>query len=332
MKKIVNWWKILFRFLPSKAFLIMKLTVFIICLTSLGVFASNSYSQNTKLSLSFSNTSIKEVLLEIENNSEFFFLYNNNLIDVEKKVDVDVEKEKIADILNLLFEGQEVNFSIMDRRIIISPAEMNTVSSLQPQVTGKVTDEYGEPLPGVTVLIKGTTTGTVTNLDGEYTVAATSDNTLIFSFIGMKTQEIAVGNQTTINISMVADAIGLEEVVAIGYGVMKKSDLTGSVTNVNTEELAELPNVSVIQAMQGTVAGLNIGAVDAAGENPSISIRGQNSFSSGAGANAPLIVVDGTIYRGSLVDLNTADIESVDILKDASSAAIYGSQASNSLV
>jgi TonB-linked SusC/RagA family outer membrane protein len=148
----------------------------------------------------------------------------------------------------------------------------------------------------------------------------------------MKSQEILVGKQSEINISLIIDAIGLDEVVAVGYGTMRRSDLTGSVTKVNIDELSEIPNVSVIQAMQGTVAGLNIGAVDAAGENPSITIRGQNTLSSGAAANAPLIVVDGIIYRGSLVDLNTADIESVDILKDASSAAIYGSEASNGVM
>ena len=152
------------------------------------------------------------------------------------------------------------------------------------------------------------------------------------------------GNNTLIDAIMEADLIGLDEVVVTGYGTMRKSDLTGSVTRANIAHLEELPNVSVIQAMQGTVAGLNIGAVDQAGENPTISIRGQNTLpvttentaaknaAATAAANAPLIVVDGSIYRGSLVDLNTADIESIDILKDASSAAIYGSQASNGVM
>ncbi|MGQ1785322.1 SusC/RagA family TonB-linked outer membrane protein [Saccharicrinis sp. GN24d3] len=333
MKKFLNWWKIISLVLPSRMLLIMKLTVLIICFSSFGVYASNSYSQNTKLSLNFNNTSIKEVLVEIENNSEFFFLYNNNLIDVDKKVDVDVEDEKITDILNLIFEGQDVEFSIIDRQIIISPSDIyQAAQSGQSRVTGKVIDSRGESIPGVSVLIKGTSTGTVTNIDGEFSILAGSGQVLVFSFIGMKTQEIKVEGQSSINVTLAVDAIGLEEVVAIGYGVMKKSDLTGAVVNVNIEELSELPNVSVIQSMQGTVPGLNIGAVDAAGENPSISVRGQNSLSSGSAANAPLIVVDGIIYRGSLIDLNTADIESVDILKDASSAAIYGSQASNGVM
>lgn len=330
MKNILNRWGTPHKVFPSKLILTMKLVVFIICFTSLGVFASNSYSQSTKLSLNMNNASIKKVLLEIENNSEFYFLYNNNLVDVERKVDVKVNDKKVNEVLDLVFDGQEVDFSVMDRQIIISPK--NLPDSKQQAITGKITDEFGELLPGVTVLIKGTTSGTVTDIDGKFSLIATPEQTLVFSFIGMKSQEIAVGSQTEINISLATDAIGLEEVIAVGYGTMRKSDLTGSVTKVNIEELAELPNVSVIQSMQGTVAGLNIGAVDAAGENPSISIRGQNSLSSGSSANSPLIVVDGTIYRGSLVDLNTADIESVDILKDASSAAIYGSQASNGVM
>ena len=333
MKKNVNWLGIPYRIIPFKLLLIMKLIVFVICLTTLGALASSSYSQATKLSLSSKNTSIKQVLLEIENQSEFYFLYNNKLIDVEKKVNVDVKDKKILTILDLLFEGQEVDFSVMDRQIVISPDNINNPgSSEQPQVTGTVTDEFGEPMPGVTVLIKGTTTGAITDDDGNYTVSATSEDVLIFSFIGMRTQEIPVSNQTSIDVTMEVDAIGIDEIVTIGYGVAKKSDLTGSVTKVNVEELEELPNVSVMQSMQGTVAGLNIGAIDAAGQNPTISIRGQNTLSSSSDANAPLIVVDGTIYRGSIVDLNTADIESVDILKDASSAAIYGSQASNGVM
>jgi len=333
MKKNVNWLGILYRIIPFKLLLIMKLIVFVICLTALGALASTSYSQATKLSLSSKNTSIKQVLLEIENQSEFYFLYNNKLIDVERKVNVAVKDKKISTILDLLFEGQEVDFSIMDRQIVISPKDINNPgTSEQPQVSGTVTDEFGEPMPGVTVLIKGTTTGAITDANGSYSISAKSEDALTFSFIGMRTQEIAVGNQSSINVTMEVDAIGIEEVVAIGYGVTKKSDLTGSVVKVDIEELAELPNVSVVQTMRGTVPGLNVGATDGVGQDPSLSIRGQNSLSSSSGDNQPLVVVDGSIYRGNIIDINTADIESVDILKDASSAAIYGSQASNGVM
>lgn len=334
MKKNVKRWKNLSEFFPFKLLLIMKLTVFIICFSVFGVLASNSYSQSAKLTLNSTNTSIKEVLLEIENNSEFFFLYNNNLIDVERKVNINVHNMKINEILDLIFKGQEVDYSIMDRQIIISPRNMNDFIYVpQKQISGKVTDENDQPMVGVTVFFKGTTNGTTTNMDGEYSLTSIPENAVVvFSFVGMRTQEVSVGNQTEINVTLEVDAIGIEEVVAIGYGTVRKSDLTGAVTKVNVDQLRELPNVSVIQSMQGTVPGLNVGAIDRPGEDPSLSIRGQNSLSGSSADNAPLIVVDGSIYRGSLVDINPNDIESVDVLKDASSAAIYGSQASNGVM
>jgi TonB-linked SusC/RagA family outer membrane protein len=188
-------------------------------------------------------------------------------------------------------------------------------------------------LPGVTVVVAGTTTGTVTNADGNFSLTIPENAEILqFSFVGMRTQEVPIEGRTTFTVVMEEESIGIDEVVAIGYGTVRKSDLTGSVKSVNVEELTEMPNVSVIQGMQGTVPGLNVGAIDQAGQNPTLSIRGQNTLSSSAGDNAPLIVVDGIIYRGSIVDLNASDIESIDILKDASSAAIYGSQASNGVM
>ena len=320
-------------FPPSKMFLLMKLFVLIICLSSFAAVPVSSYSQDTKLSLSVANTSIKQVLTEIEENSEFYFVYNNNLVNVERKVSIDVNKWKISNILDAIFENEEVVFSLMDRQIIISPKSMAGVkSTVQNTVEGVVVDEFDGPLPGVSVMVKGTSIGAVTDFDGKYSIAASSGDTLVFSYLGMKTQEVSVGNQSTININLEPDALGLEEFVVVGYGVSKKSDLTGAVVSADIERMAEIPNVSVLQSLQGSVAGLNVGAIDAAGEDPTISIRGQNSLSSGAAANQPLIVVDGIIYRGSLVDLNKSDIASVDILKDASSAAIYGSQAANGVL
>ncbi len=333
MKNFSDRGKILNKIRPSKLFLIMKLVIFFICFTTFGAMASNSYSQDTKLSLKVKDSSIKNALLEIESKSEFFFLYNNHLVDVEKRVNLNVNDKKVSEVLDILFEGQDVNFSIMDKQIIISPSSITqTAETFQSQVTGKVTDEFGDPLPGVTVLVKGTLTGTVTDMDGIFSLNVSPDKVLVFTFIGMKATEVLVGNQSIINVTLQADAIGLDEVVAIGYGTMRKSDLTGAVVSVDVEKMAELSNVSVMQSMQGSVAGLNVGAVDASGESPTISIRGQSTISSGSSANEPLVVVDGAIYRGSIIDINASDIASVDILKDASSAAIYGSQATNGVI
>lgn len=200
----------------------------------------------------------------------------------------------------------------------------------QKSVTGTVTGDDGTPLPGVTVVAKGTTTGSVTNMDGIYSFQLPDQATkLQFSFIGMKTQEVEIGNQTTINVTMEADVIGLEEVIAIGYGTMKKSDLTGTVSRVNTSKTIDLPNLNVLQSLKGSVAGLSVGTPDRAGEEPSLKIRGTNSLSAG---NKPLIVVDGIIYNGSLNNLDINDIESVDVLKDASAAAVYGSRSANGVM
>jgi TonB-linked SusC/RagA family outer membrane protein len=314
---------------------IMKLTTFLILISVVCVFAGNSYSQSKKINLSIKSATVKEVLSAIEDQSEFKFMYSGEVIDVNREVTLSLENVKIEDALKSLFAGTEVNYAIKDRIIVLTTpeiAEGNPAAQQQKKtISGKVTDSSGATLPGVSVVVKGTTTGVITDIDGKYSLSNVPENgTLQFSFVGMKSQEVVVGSKTTIDVKFIEETVGIEEVVAIGYGTMKKSDLTGAVTKVKMEQLNQLPNVSVIQSMQGTVAGLNIGAVDAAGENPAISIRGNNTLSGSAGS--PLIVLDGVIYRGSIIDLNTADIESVDILKDASSAAIYGSQASNGVM
>jgi len=300
------------------------------------------YSQETKFTFDVKNQRIEDVLRQIEDQSKFRFFYQREQIDVERKVTFKVTEQTVDQVLGYLFKGRDVTFDVRHDNLILIKNQNEPYSNSEfwnqpPQeqntVTGTVTDEQGEPLPGVAIIIKGTTTGTVTNVDGEYSISDLPEGAVLqFSFVGMKTQEVEVAGRINIDVTMAIDVIGLDEVVAIGYGVTRKSDLTGAVVKVDVEELEEIPNVSIMQSMQGTVAGLNVGAVDEAGENPTVSVRGQNTLSSAASDNAPLIVVDGTIYRGSLIDLNTADIESVDILKDASSAAIYGSQASNGVM
>lgn len=197
-------------------------------------------------------------------------------------------------------------------------------------ISGQVTDETGTGLPGVSVLVKGTTNGTVTDVKGKYGVSFTGLNpVVVFSYVGYLPQEVTVGSQSTIDISLKQDSKALEEVVVVGYGSAKKRDVTGAVARANIEAFSESPNVSILQSLQGAVPGLNVGAVTSAGSDPQISIRGQTSIS---GSNSPLIVLDGIIYRGSLVDINPNDIASIDVLKDASAAAVYGSQASNGVI
>lgn len=317
---------------------IMRLTAFFILIPMISVLAERSYSQTKTLNLQVHEVPIKELLAEVENQSEFYFMYSEKLIDVNRLVSLNIKDQKIERVLKDVFDKTNIHYTIIDRIIVLAPPKISRKVKrelIKPEVSvsGTVTDEFGTPLIGVTIRIKGTSIGTITDVEGKYALPDVPDDAMLqFSYIGMKNHEIAVGSRSTIDVMMDDDAIGLDEVVVIGYGEAKRSDLTGAVAKVNMDKLSALPNVSVIQAMQGSVAGLNVGAVDAAGENPSLSVRGQNTLSSGAGANAPLIVVDGIIYRGSVVDLNTADIQSIDILKDASSTAIYGSQAANGVL
>ena len=210
---------------------------------------------------------------------------------------------------------------------------VNVSTDLQPQetvVTGTILDEDGNPLPGVNIFIKGTTTGTITNVDGNYSLQVDDpDAILVFSFIGYANQEIAVANQTTIDVSLVQSFSKLDEVILIGYGTQRKADLTGSIAKVNIEDVETVANVNVFTALKGKTAGVNVGGEGLAGDVPDLSIRGKTSLSA---TDAPLLVLDGIIYYGSIADLNVNDVESIDILKDASAAAVYGSRSANGVM
>jgi len=225
-----------------------RLTLFLVLLGAAQVFALDSYSQVTKLTLKFHQAELEQVLDEIEEKSEFFFLYNKDLIDVEQKVDVEVENKMISEILDEILKGKNIQYYVFDRHIVLSNQlgktglGNNLDMSQQPAVSGTVTDKAGQTLPGVTVLVKGTTQGTVTNADGNYSITSIpEDATLVFSFVGMITQEVVVGNQTNIDITMEIDAIGIEEVVAVGYGTQRKVNMTGSIASVKTDELQNIP-------------------------------------------------------------------------------------------
>ncbi|MGE4587055.1 MAG: SusC/RagA family TonB-linked outer membrane protein, partial [Mangrovibacterium sp.] len=317
----------------SKTYRIMKLACLFMLVMLLQVTAS-TYSQNTKLSLTGHNLTIEQVLGRIEDQSDFSFFYNVKEVDLSKIVSVNVKDQSIGDVLDLLMEGTGLTYTINNKLIIIhrNGNAGPVVYNLQQNrpVRGKVTDSSGAPLPGVTVVVKGTTIGTITGVNGNYSFSEVpGDAILVFSFVGMRSQEIPTAGKTTINLIMEEETIGLEEVVAIGYGTMKKSDLTGAITRANITTLENSPNVNVLQSIKGVVPGLNIGVATTAGGNPTISIRGRNSIS---GTTSPLIVLDGIVYRGELTDINPNDIESIDVLKDASSAAIYGSQGANGVL
>ncbi len=329
MKKNREGWAIL-GYPAKKMVRIMKLTVLLFFLGLMQIYALGSYAQRTKISLNFENATIESVLMEIENQSSFKFIYNKANINVDALVDIHMKDKAIKEILDALFENEGIAYSFYERQVILSkvlPAD-NKVNT--QTVSGKVTDTYGSPLPGVTVVVKGTNQGTVTDADGNYSLSSVpGGGTLVFSFIGMQTQEIPVDGKTSINVSLEEQTIGIEEVVAIGYGTIKKKDLTGAVASVKFEDQVLNANISPMQAIQGAIPGVNIGAVTEAGGDPELSIRGTTSLSTG---QSPLIVVDGIIFGGSLSEISTSDIERIDVLKDASSAAIYGSRSANGVI
>ncbi|OFX33615.1 MAG: hypothetical protein A2W90_16275 [Bacteroidetes bacterium GWF2_42_66] len=307
----------------------MRITAVIVFVLGVHVYAG-SYGQNGKVNLTM-NSSLRDVFEKLEEVSGYHFVLKYDAEILDKKVQVNYANEKIENVLDNLLKDTGLSYRIIDRYIAItSNGEYVSGTQQSKNISGKVVDSTGAPLPGVTVVLKGTTQGTITSFEGIYTLSNVPANgILVFSFVGMKTQEIIVGSQSSVNVTLTEDAIGIEEVVAIGYGTMKKSDLTGSVASVKGEALAEIPGATVAQSLQGRTAGVfvqqNTGAPGAAIQ---IRIRGNNSI---LGNNEPLWVVDGfPVSSANMVNLS--DIESIDVLKDASATAIFGSRGANGVV
>jgi TonB-dependent starch-binding outer membrane protein SusC len=309
-------------------FKIMKITIFFVVLTVLQTFAVTVSSQSSVLTLNIKETKIEQILFQIENETNYVFLYNKDLINVEKVASINVKGASINEVLNILFEGSNINYKMLGRQIVLSPS----FSIQQTKISGRVTNNKGEPLPGVSIVVKGTNIGTITSAEGTYQLSKVdNDATLVFSFVGMVSQEKRVQGDQVLNVTLEEDTKGLEEVVVIGYGTSKRKDFTGSVGSLKMENspVSLLPNTNALESLKGNVSGLNIGASNSAGGEPDMLIRGQRSIN---GSNDPLIVLDGVIYLGSLSDINPNDIATVDILKDAVSSAAYGSRSANGVI
>ena len=305
---------------------IMKLTFLILLITFMHLSAS-VYSQQSKLSLTLKNVTVRDALKEIEEKSDYFFMYRSEEIDLSRNVSLQLENKPIEEIMENLFQSTNIAYEIVNRQIVLMNKDHSNdlyySSQQQKAINGKVTDSSGAPLPGVTVIIKGTTQGTITDFDGNYTIAnVPQDATLLFSFVGMKSQETPVQEESTINISMEEDAIGIEEIVAIGYGTQKKGNLTGSIASVKSEELTIAPVASAANTLAGRLPGLI--SLQTSGQpgsdQASLSIRGFGEA---------LWIVDGIESDFNNIDPN--QIESISILKDGS-ASIYGSRAGNGVI
>lgn len=326
-------------YLKPKIFRTLKLSTLCLILGVEAGFASESYSQVTTFSISVQDQSVKEVFDYIEQHSEFIIFYLDETIDVNRKVSVNLKDQRVESILEQLFKNTDVTYTINDRQILLSKrkkmAEVAPVVAITQQkkntVTGTIVDSSGMPIIGANILVKGTNSGTITDMNGNFSLEVDKNATLVVSYIGFADQEIKVGNQTSLSIVLKEDVAALDEVIVIGYGTTKRKDFTGSVSSVKLEDspIALSPNLNALESLKGNVSGLDIGATNSAGGQPSMQMRGQKSIS---GSNDPLIVVDGVIFMGSINDINPNDIASFDVLKDATSAAAYGSRSANGVI
>ncbi|HWV31238.1 MAG TPA: TonB-dependent receptor [Dyadobacter sp.] len=330
-------------------FKIMKISLIqlftIITLTGIG-YARNGAAQDLlakRINISVTNGSFKDVLRSIESQVDITFSYQRDVVP-EERLTISYENLPLDAVFAQLLTPRQIGYEVLkNRKILLTKLKAAGVETPPDQVrqpekvsermlSGRVTDETGAGLPGVNIVVKGTVTGTSSDMSGKYILSIPdelSGDTLVFSYIGYVNQEIQISTRSEVNVTMLADTKALTEVVVVGYGTQKKSDLTGSVVRADIQAFRESPNVNLAQSLQGSVPGLNVGQVTAAGANPTISIRGRTTIN---GNQNVLLVVDGIIFTGSMSDLNPADIESVDVLKDPSSMAIYGAQAANGVI
>lgn len=315
-----------------KSMCIMRCLLLFMFLGTMQMFANVSYSQSARLSLDMENATVQEVLSAIEQKSSFYFTYNMKQVNAYRKVSLKAEDKSVSDVLNQLFAGESVKYTINDKHIVLYKADAKDASLMSVQqsrkITGTVTDPSGEPIIGANIVESGTTNGTISDMDGRFALDITGTKGLIVSYIGYIQKTVKLDKQNVLAIVLEEDTKKLDEVVVIGYGTQKKSDVSGSVTTVSGEKLANLPTAGAAEALQGMAPGLSVNfGTGAPGQDPTITVRGMTSWGS---SNAPLVVIDGV--PGDMSYLNPEDIKSMTVLKDAATAAIYGARAAAGVI
>ena len=295
--------------------------------------AAGTYAQNARISLEANNQTVREVLHEIEAQSEFDFFFNNKHVDLDRRVSVAADRDNIFEVLDEVFEGTNVKYTVLDKKIILSTELCEASAQQQTKaVSGTVLDTNGEPLIGATVALKSDNSkGTITDINGHFRLEGLPSNAVLqVAYIGYRTVEVPVAGQKELNVVLKEDTKTLDEVVVIGYGSQRKSDLTGGLVAVGKEKLEMVQSSNLLDRLAGQIPGLSVTTGDAApGSDQTLLIRGENSLSA---SNSPLIVLDGIPYSGSLGDIDPNIIENLSVLKDASAAAIYGSRGSNGVI
>ncbi|WP_299291378.1 TonB-dependent receptor [uncultured Mucilaginibacter sp.] len=308
----------------------MKLTAILI-IAALTNVSAKTYSQI--VTLHQKKATVEKVLKSIEKQTGYHFLYDKQDIAKAGEINIEIGPVTVEEALNKCFKDQPLTYKIFSQTIVVKGKEKaeTAVPLVVQRVQGTVTDEKGLPLPGVSVKLKGTNTGIVTDVNGKYLLNAVDGNgTLVFSFIGYVTQEVAINNREQINIRMTESPKALNEVVVVGYGTQKRSDLTGAVGSVGARQLQERPQTNLEQELAGKIAGVNVSTNSGApGGATKIRIRGYSSINTNTD---PLYVVDGVVWTEGGNAINPNDVETIDVLKDASSTAIYGTRGANGVI
>ena len=308
----------------------MKLTITLMLFAVIAATAGSTYSQTARINLKMTNATMVDVFREIERTSDFGFFFKSEEMDLDQRISVNLQNVSIQEILKKILMDN-YDYRILEKNIVVTRGSFNTTQVKQGKsVSGNVTDSSGASLPGVSVVVKGTTNGTITDRNGNYSITNVPENaTIQFSFVGMEAQEVAVTRKSTVNVKMEEVNIGIEEVVAIGYGATTKRDITGAISSMKSENIETSVINNVGEALSGRLAGVHVSTPSGApGGGVNIQIRGINSIN---GSSEPLYVVDNFVG----VDPKTIDpseISNIEVLKDASATAIYGSLGANGVI
>ena len=306
----------------------MRIVFFLFCVGVIHSYSLSSYAQSTRLTIHENSIELEDLFKMIENETDFYFFYNDDKIDKRLKVKADVEDETITELLNLVLDGTNISYQIENKAIILNLDIPSGTQQSKKKISGLITDKSGEPIIGASIMIVGTTRGIVTDIDGLFELEVAPGDELEFTYIGYTTQRLKITNQTNLNIVLKEDTILVDEIVVVGYGVQKKETLTGSIVALKGDDVMKSPALNVSNSLIGKLPGviINNRSGQPGNDDPSILIRGRST----TGDTSPLIIIDG-VERGGLGQLNPNDIESISVLKDAS-AAIYGARAANGVI
>ncbi len=322
-------WHLLCHKTESRVLNIMKVSLFLTFVCVFQMYAFNMKAQNSMVELTSNSTTIEKLFSEIEKQTGYLVVYDNKDLVGKTMIRLSKSRGRVNDLLNEIIKGTNLKYEYTNRYIVFSKVPVSSLPA-EKTVKGIVKDTSGEPIIGASILLKGKNAGTITDINGRFSIEVDNNDILEISYVGYQTQRLTVGGKKDLEIILKEDNMSLDEVVVVGYGTVKKSDLTGAALRVSEKEIKSRPVANALESMQGKIAGVDITSTERPGTVPSITIRGVRSL---LASNSPLYVVDGIpLMTGGIDNINPSDIESIDVLKDASATAIYGSRGANGVV